>query len=254
MKSIKTADGIRGFSSSKTAVANRGFGEGIMATITSAAETTSVAGTPSVPETIADLLERLGGISPERVRFQPPLGTAVEEDVERYKFCRGRKHLLELVDGTLVEKAVGQYESQLAAILIIEIGIFLRRNPLGILLGSDGGHRLDFGLVRMPDVAFITNDRLDALNSRPAVVPFAPDLAVEVISPGNTTGEMDRKLREYFDAGVKLVWYAYPETQTVLVYHSVDQVRELKVNDSLDGEDVLPGFTLSLREWFSRAV
>lgn len=208
----------------------------------------------SAPETIADLLERLDGIPPERVRLKPAPGTAVEEDIERFKYQDGCKHLLELVGGTLVEKAVGQYESQLTAILMIELGIFLKRYRVGILLGADAGHRLDFGLVRMPDVAFISNNRLDSLKNRPAIVPFAPDLAVEVISPGNTEREMERKLQEYFDAGVKLVWYAYPETQTVLVYRGVDQVRKLTIDDSLEGEDVLPGFSLSIREWFSRAV
>lgn len=206
------------------------------------------------PETVAELLERLGGIAPERVRWQPLPGTAVEDDVERCKYHDGRKFLLELVEGTLVEKVVGRYESQLALLLAIELGIFLKTHPLGILIGSDGGHRLDLGLVRMPDVAFISKQRLSQLKGRPAVVPFGPDLAVEVISPGNTDREMDRKLQEYFDAGVKLVWYTYPETQTVLVYRSVDQVRELTVDDSLDGEDVLPGFMLSIREWFSHAV
>lgn len=206
------------------------------------------------PETIADLLERLGGVSPDRVRLHPPLGTAVEEDIERYKYRNGRKHLLELVEGTLVEKAVGQYESQLAMLLGHFLLTYLMKNPLGIVVGADGGHHLDFGLVRMPDVAFLSKDRLSELKQRPAVVPFAPDLAVEVISPGNTSREMDRKLQEYFDAGVKLVWYVYPETQTVLVYRGVNLVRELTIDDALDGEDVLPGFSLSIREWFSHAV
>lgn len=206
------------------------------------------------PETVADLLDRLGGISPDRVRWQPVPGTAVEDDVERCKYQHGHKHLLELVDGTLVEKSVGQYESQLAMLLGHYLLNFLRKKPLGIVLGSDAGHRLDFGLIRMPDVAFVSQDRLPALKDRPAFVPFGPDLAVEIISPGNTNKEMDRKLQEYFDAGVKLVWYVYPEAQTVHVYRAVNQVRKLTADDSLDGEDVLPGFTLSLREWFSHAV
>jgi len=208
----------------------------------------------SPPETIAELLERLGDIPPERVRWQPLPGTAVEDDVERCKYHNGHKYLLELVEGTLVEKAVGQYESQLAVLLVIEIGLFLRTHPLGVLIGADGGHRLDFGLVRMPDIAFISHERIAAMHGRPAVVPFAPDLAVEIISPGNTRKEMDRKLHEYFDAGVKLVWYVYPETQKVVAYRGIDQLRELTIDDSLDGEDVLPGFTLSIREWLSRAV
>ncbi len=206
------------------------------------------------PETIADLLVRLGNISPDRIRFQPAPGTAVEEDVERCKYQNGRKHLLELVEGTLVEKVVGQYESQLAIVLVIELGIFLKQHPLGILLGESAGHRLEVGLIRMPDVAFISQARLSALKNRPAFVPFAPDLAVEVISPGNTDDEMERKLNEYFDDGVKLVWYVYPDTQTVLVYRSPEQVRKLTIDDNLDGEEVLPGFTLAIREWFSHAV
>ena len=206
------------------------------------------------PVTIAQLLYRLGGIAPERVRLQPAPGTAVEDDVERCKYRNGQKYLLELVEGTLVEKVVGQYESQLAVLLTTEIGLYLSSYALGILIGADGGHRLDFGLVRMPDVAFLSQARLAALQNRPAVIPFAPDLAVEIISPGNTTGEMDRKLVEYFDAGVKLVWYVYPTTQTVMVYRHIDQPRELTADDTLDGDDVLPGFTLSIREWFSRAV
>jgi Uma2 family endonuclease len=206
------------------------------------------------PETIADLLHRLGDIAPERVRMQPSPGTAVEGDVERCKYQNGEKRLLELVEGTLVEKVVGQFQSQLAVILSYYIFDFLIRSPIGILLGADAGHRLEAGLVRMPDVGFISKSRLKALKKRPAVVPFAPDLAVEVISPGNTSKEMDRKLVEYFDAGVKLVWYVYPETQTVLVYRHIDQPRELTIDDTLDGEDILPGFQLSIREWFSRAV
>jgi Uma2 family endonuclease len=206
------------------------------------------------PQTMADLLERLGGIAPERVHLQPAPGTAVEEDVENYKFRNGRKHLLELVEGTLVEKPVGQYESQLAMILGHYLLTYLDQNPIGIVVGADGGHRLGFRLVRMPDVSFLSQDRLDALKTRPAVVPFAPDLAVEVISPGNTDDEMERKLQEYFDAGVKLVWYVYPQSQTVLVYRHPQQCRELTLDDTLEGGDVLPGFSLPIREWFSRAV
>lgn len=210
--------------------------------------------TISPPETIAELLHRLGDVAPERIRMHPSPGTAVEDDVERCKYQSGEKRLLELVEGTLVEKAVGQYESQLAVILSYYLFDFLKKQPLGILLGADAGHRLEAGLVRMPDVGFISRPRLKELKKRPAVVPFAPDLAVEVISPGNTSKEMDRKLVEYFDAGVKLVWYVYPETETVLVYRHIDQPRELTIDDMLDGEDILPGFQLSIREWFAHTV
>jgi Uma2 family endonuclease len=81
-----------------------------------------------------------------------------------------------------------------------------------------------------------------------------PTLAVEIISKGNRKGEMTRKLRDYFDAGVKLVWYVEPKNRVVHVYHSPIDVTTLTEADELDGEDVLPGFRLSIREWFDRAT
>jgi Uma2 family endonuclease len=81
----------------------------------------------------------------------------------------------------------------------------------------------------------------------------APDLAVEVLSEGNTEAEMERKLREYFDAGVLLVWYVDPEARTVRVYTSPGEARLLGEEDTLDGGSVLPGFRLSIRGWFEEA-
>ena len=76
---------------------------------------------------------------------------------------------------------------------------------------------------------------------------------VEVLSPGNTAAEMDRKLCEYFDAGVELVWYVDPRARVVRVYKSYDDCVTLTEDDELDGGHVLPGFRLSIREWFERA-
>jgi Uma2 family endonuclease len=80
-----------------------------------------------------------------------------------------------------------------------------------------------------------------------------PDIAVEVLSPSNPTKEMERKRREYFAGGAKLVWIVDPELHTVDVYTSVDQFRTLTESDTLDGGEVLPGFALSIRDWFKRA-
>ncbi len=74
-----------------------------------------------------------------------------------------------------------------------------------------------------------------------------------MISQGNTPQEMDRKLREYFEAGVKLVWYVYPQTRTVHVYTAPEDVLELGEDQTLEGGDVLPGFTVQIRDWFQRA-
>ena len=80
--------------------------------------------------------------------------------------------------------------------------------------------------------------------------PLAPDLAVEVLSKSNTKPEMKRKLGEYFEAGVRLVWMVDPRKRTVRVHTAADQSFLIKEGESLDGGDVLPGFVLPLRELF----
>ena len=80
-----------------------------------------------------------------------------------------------------------------------------------------------------------------------------PDLVVEVLSPSNTTAEMDRKLKEYFAAGVRLVWYADPRKRTVRVFEAVDRVVSLDESATLDGGAVLPGFALKVADWLGQS-
>src|SRR5260370_24911080 len=103
-------------------------------------------------ETLADVLKQLGEIPAERIWLQPPPGKATEKDVIRIEAHSNR--LCELVDGVLVEKAMGFYESRVAAVLIGFLEIYLRDHDLGIVLGSDGMLRIAPGQVRMPDVSF----------------------------------------------------------------------------------------------------
>ena len=199
--------------------------------------------------TVADLLEALGDIPLDRIRMQPPPGTATEEDV--IAIHAREKRLCELVDGTLVEKPMGFDESRLA----LEIGAilveFLRRHDLGIAAGADGMMRLWTGMVRIPDVSFVRWDRLPEQYG--PIPPIAPDLAIEVLSESNTPKEMDRKLNEYFAAGTQLVWYFDPKARTVTVYTSPDQSTVMDDSQTLDGGDVLPGLVIPLRELFDRA-
>ena len=204
-------------------------------------------------ETLADLMERLGDVPLHRIRLHPFPGTATVADVLR--LCdREPKCLCELVDGVLVEKVMGHQESRLAARLLFELQNFLNEHDLGILAGADGPHQILSDQVRFPDVAFIAYDRIPE-NADPATpVPnWIPNLAVEVLSAGNTRAEMTRKLRDYFEAGVELVWYVDPSDRTVRVYHSPEAVVTLTEADNLDGEQLLPGFRLSIRDWFDRA-
>jgi Uma2 family endonuclease len=207
---------------------------------------------PPAIETLADLLHRLGDIPLERIRFRPYLGTATEQDVIEAEARTDR--LCELVDGVLVEKAMGYYESRLAVVLIHFLENYLDGNDLGIVLGADGMTRMEPGLVRMPDVAFHSWSHFpNRLLPPGSFVEQAPDLAVEILSPSNTKGEMDRKRAEYFAGGSRLVWQVYPPSRRVRVYTSVDAFVELTDEETLDGGAVLPGFTLSIRRWFERA-
>jgi Uma2 family endonuclease len=131
---------------------------------------------------------------------------------------------------------------------------FLDQHNLGIVSGADGTLRLMPGLVRIPDVAFVRWERFPDRKMPTEPVPgIAPDLAVEVLSRGNTEAEMERKLQEYFAAGVRLVWYLDPEPRTVRAYTSPTELRLLTEDDTLEGDPVLPGFRLLIREWFERA-
>jgi Uma2 family endonuclease len=203
-------------------------------------------------DTLADLVERLGGVPLERIPASPAPGLATEADV----FTRpgGEKRLYELVDGVLIEKTMGYYESLLAMVLGRLLGAFVEEHALGIVLGADATLRLAPGLVRLPDVSFIAWERFPnrMLPAEP-VLDLAPDLAVEIISAGNTAAEMERKLHEYFTAGTQLVWYVEPGPCTVRVCTSPASSTLLTAADVLDGGEVLPGFQLSVQEWFDRA-
>jgi Uma2 family endonuclease len=202
-------------------------------------------------ETIADLLRRLGNIPARRVRLHPMPGTATEKDVIRILDEENRP--CELVEGTLVEKAMGYEESAIAAYLITCLNNFVLPRKLGIVTGESGAVRLFPGLVRIPDVAFASWDCFPGRKRPKTPVPhLAPDLVVEILSKSNTKLEMARKLGEYFQAGVRLVWLVNPKTQTARLYTAVDQLVLLKGDQALDGGDVLPGFSLPLRELFAR--
>ncbi len=203
-------------------------------------------------QTVADLLERLGGIPASRVRLVPTPGTATEQDVIDVHDRTNR--LCELVDGVLVEKVMGFDESIVSLLLAGSLLNYLKRHDLGKLIGADGMMRLFPGLVRIPDVAFISWKRYPKKTRKRGEIPtVAPDLVVEVLSKKNTPREMARKLDEYFRAGVLLVWYVDPKRRTVRVFTGRDQSVVLAEDQYLDGGNVLPGFTLSIRDWFGEA-
>ena len=202
--------------------------------------------------TVADLLARYGEVLPLRIVLVPAPGTATVEDVVAIHDREDR--LCELVDGVLVEKAMGFFESNMACVLIQILRNFMDIHRMGVVTGMDGMIRLAPGLVRIPDVSFVSRDQFpDGKVGREPVPFLSPTLAVEILSQGNTKAEMDRKLIDDFAAGSKLVWYLDPVDRSVRVYTAPDQSTRLDESQTLDGGEVLPGFALSIREWFERA-
>lgn len=160
----------------------------------------------------------------------------------------------ELSEGVLIEMApAGLKHGNWAGMLGRVIGNHVEVNGLGIVTAAETGfilHTDENGkdTVRAPDVGFISKERLPA-ELPDGFAPFAPDLAVEVVSPGDSASEIEQKVLEYLRHGTRAVWVFYPTTRTVFV-HSLTSVQRLGVDDTLDGGDVLPGFTLKISEVF----
>jgi len=214
-----------------------------MSTIVSPARNTE-------PETLADMLERLGNVPTSRIRFQPLPGTATEEDVLTIQANEDR--IYELIDGILVEKAMGFAESLLAVYLARMLHGFVRSRKLGLVVGPDGMMKLSRGLVRIPDVSFVSwKDIPGGKVPKEPIPKLAPTLAVEVLSESNTPAEIKRKRRELFKAGTSLMLVIDPRERTAAVWTSVRKPVELTAADTLDGGDVLPGFKLALCDLFA---
>jgi len=206
--------------------------------------------------TIADVQVRLGHVPESRILSYPAPGTATVQDLLDHSITGDR--LVELVDGILVEKTMGFREGGLALQIGFLIKLYLLEHNEGYAAGSDGMIRFKLDLVRMPDVSFIRWDSVDdpdeIENPAGAFLEYPPDLAVEVLSPSNTRMEMEIKLEEYAKAGVKLVWYVDPERKEVDVFPKGNAKRKktFTLADTLDGGDLLPGFTLPVAKIFEK--
>lgn len=202
-------------------------------------------------EDLGELLERLGGISPSRICLDPFPGTATKRDLLR-KHGRPRK-LYELVEGTLVEKGMGHVESFVAAELVRLLGNFIDQHQLGYCTGADDLIELLPKLVRGPDISFTSwTQRPDRTVDTDAISKVIPSLVVEVLSKSNTRGEIAKKLKDYFFAGVLLVWVIDPRKRTGNAFTAPDAVTAVPADGALDGGDVLPGFALPLAALFAK--
>jgi len=201
---------------------------------------------------VSDVLTDLGGIPAERLLAGASPTVPAQADLSDLAKAHASGRLCELVDGVLVEKSMGYRKSLLAAILIEFLSRFARSQKLGLVSGPDGFAQLFPSLVRGPDVAFISWERLPGRKPPTDAYPtIVPEIVIEIISAGNTRAEMARKRREYFQAGVRLVWMVDPLRRSVAVFTSVTESTVLQDDQSLEGGDVLPGLAIPLPEVFA---
>lgn len=163
---------------------------------------------------------------------------AIEKDGFKYEF----------VNGEAIRMPTGMRHDELVAWLISLLMPFAR--GLGRIIGPDAGYRMVGGNIRCPDVSFVRKDRFPDGKVPNTFGDFAPDLCVEVLSASETGAAVFTKLGEYFASGAGLVWLVDPERERVSVYRSELDIAVYGREDTLTGEDILPGFECKVREVF----
>ncbi len=166
-----------------------------------------------------------------------------------------RDKRLELSEGRLIElQSSGVKHGNIAYRIGLLMGIFAEPRNLGEFMTADAGYILDTGTgkstVRAPDLGFVSMERVPEGGLPAKYMPFAPDLAVEVVSPNDTPSEVEEKIDEYLQAGTRMVIVVHPKNKTIYVYTPDHTRRRLTLDDVLDGGDVLPGFSAHVRQIF----
>ncbi|MEM7809314.1 MAG: Uma2 family endonuclease [Planctomycetota bacterium] len=192
-------------------------------------------------------LDGIGNVPLDRVIFDPPPGYATEADHVRLE---EQGQLVELIDSTLVEKPMGFWEENIGSILLSRMRIHADDHDLGLVNGPAAFMFTEDGDLRAPDVTFTSKARVP--KTREPRPQLSPDLIVEVLSPSNTQREIERKLRDFFAGGTRLAWVVDPSTRTVAIHRGgVGPAVKIDTSGTLDGEDVLPGFSMPISKLFS---
>jgi len=163
------------------------------------------------------------------------------------------KHGCELVRGRIIRyMPTGILHGIVSAKIAQFLGGFVTEKRLGVVLGAETGFYIfqTPDTVRAPDASFIGNEKLAKYGISEKFFPDAPDLAVEIVSPSDKKKDIEDKIKDYLTAGVHLAWVIYPQNRIAAVYRQSNIVSILREDDELDGENILPGFHLSLMELF----
>ncbi|MEN1678466.1 MAG: Uma2 family endonuclease [Planctomycetota bacterium] len=159
----------------------------------------------------------------------------------------------ELVSGELrIMSPAGGQHGALASDIGAMLASHARALGLGRCFGAETGFVIqrDPDSVRAPDVAFVAQDRIDAIGIPERFFPETPTLAVEIISPSETESQVHAKAQMWIESGCEMVWLVWPSSRTVTVYRSLEDVRELATDQTLEGGDVLPGFSVPVATLF----
>lgn len=175
---------------------------------------------------------------------------------EYLKYCdlpENADRRFELIEGVIQEVPPSSPKNTVLAVWIAYLLVrYAAPENLGYVSGADGGYKVGSNTTLVPDVGFVTRTRVPDLSG--SIFTVAPDLAVEVISPSETERKILTKAQNYLRLGTKLVWAVYPEEKVVDVYRPADNegvnVQTVDIHGTLDGGDVLPGFTLAVSEIF----
>jgi Uma2 family endonuclease len=158
---------------------------------------------------------------------------------------------LELDEGTIIEMSpTGDAHGLVAMALGAMLYNFIDANPIGEVVAAETGFILetDPDTVRGADVAFISKERWTPMTGD--YYPIAPDFAAEVVSPNDRAGRIRRKVDQYMKAGTRLVWIVYPESRLIDEYQPGQPMRSYNQEDTISGGDVLPGFSIPVRDVF----
>lgn len=169
-----------------------------------------------------------------------------EESVNRF-LMKNKNY--EYINGNLKKKNMPNAKhSGITGRLVIELGIYLKKQKVGRVYPE--AHFQIGANKRIPDVAFVLEERIPDTGEPQAFWNIAPDLAIEIVSPTDFYQNVLGKIYEYFDAEVKQVWLINPEKETLTIYFSSAETKVLLKTDTLTCEDILPGFRLKLSDIF----
>src|SRR2546423_1711026 len=160
----------------------------------------------------------------------------------------------ELIEGELRRMSpAGHDHGRIGMELAVPLGHYIKSKRLGKVYLAETGFKLRSNpdTVRAPDIAFIRQERVEQAGSVTGFWNGAPDLAVEVTSPGDTVTEVEEKVTEWLEAGTRMLWVISPKLKTVTVYRSLTDITILTEKDTLDGGEVVPGFQIPVAEIFA---